>query len=61
MQGTAPFVMWIILFFIAAIFGPFILIFGLNLLGFDLAYNFQTWSGALLVSLALKSPSRPTE
>jgi hypothetical protein len=40
------------------IVSPVLLIWGLNLLGFDVPFSFQTVFGAILVVLVLRSPSQ---
>jgi hypothetical protein len=40
------------------IVSPMLLIWGLNLLGFDVPFSFQTVFGAILVVLVLRSPSQ---
>ena len=53
--GAAALALFAILFIF--VIGPLMLIGGLNLMGFDIAYSFKTFFGATLVILALKSNS----
>lgn len=53
--GAAALIFFAILFIF--VIGPLMLIWGLNLMGFEVAYSLKTFFGAGLVILALKANS----
>lgn len=56
--GIALIIMFVLFLFVI---GPLFLIWGINLIGFDVPYNFYTLFGAFLIMLILRGNSGSSE